>query len=965
MLQTLKSRLANIRPLLTNTKTLVCIISIFTALAYLTIDLLAHNADTASTLRHAENSGTTAPIMPPVTFGAASLIIPMDTGTSGQNNGMLRAYGLVYELLRNNIPVNWVIEPSKATNGDDFVINVAGVVQDVRTGSTVTTPRSYRGGPFVIAASDTAAALPIVLAWQSTPGDATAVHRLIGAGSITPNVSRVLVRAPRIAVIKDGNETIAFNNLNAAGIRDAAGALWSAASPDQPTEAEIIGPTTSDNADGVLFYAPGGLTRYGHLISLHYIVTGNTPEAVQETRSWLTSDALTSAFMQCESSRVFENDAGGLFLTTAGIADDGTAPVAPTLRVPSDPLIQVDGTFQVDSGSVDSIGLAGGSTFRAGVTTLINESAASLTQRIVMLKGNIDGNPGLGKVTYLAGHDYSLSLPISSNPQTNGIRLFLNSIFESAVTTDAGQADVAITKSGPAFANTNSIAYTINYSNPGPRPVENLKIIDTLPVGATYLAGSGVPAPTTNSGGVLTWSLPPLASGGAGSVSFSVTVTSDGNYTNRSQVQFSNLAVRTVSSNAVITTRDTIAPIVDIPGDPINPSTTNDATPTLVFSVTGATGTLCRFDSDSFVPCASPFTATGSLADGPHIFEVRGVDDAGNIGSDTYIFTVDSTPTAVSGTVTYGNAAVPPKYISNVTITGAGSPIVSTTTAPPGATAGQYSLSGFGLGSYVVTPTKTEGQNNAINSFDAARVAQHVTGISILTGNAFLSADVSNNGGVSSFDAAEIANFTVSSSPVGIAGTWKFIPVSKSYASIITDITAEDYVGLLMGEVSGNWNNTGARPAEAVNSEQWTVDRKGIGSDRDFAVELPSFVSVYGKEMVVPVHVQGIAKKGVISYEFELRYDPLVMQPAGDGVDVKGTVSRGLSVVTNTTEPGHLRVVVYGAYPIDGDGVLLNLRFTAVGGVGSVSPISFERIMFNEGGSRVSVTDGKIELVGS
>ena len=66
--------------------------------------------------------------------------------------------------------------------------------------------------------------------------------------------------------------------------------------------------------------------------------------------------------------------------------------------------------------------------------------------------------------------------------------------------------------------------------------------------------------------------------------------------------------------------------------------------------------------------------------------------------------------------------------------------------------------------------------------------------------------------------------------------------------------------------------------------------------------------------------------------------------------------------MTNATEPGLLRVVVYGAYPIDANGVLLNLRFTAVGAVGSVSPLTFERIMFNEGEPRVMVTHGRVEI---
>src|SRR5262249_17861152 len=153
------------------------------------------------------------------------------TGTAGQNNGMLRAYGLVYALLRHDVPVYWLINPSKGANGDDFQIAVSAAVQDVRTGATVTTPRSYRGGPFVIAAADAATALPIIQSWQATAGDQTAVHRLTGAGSVSQDVAKLLIAAPRIAILKDGNETIAFNDLNAAGIPDAFGNTWSSASP--------------------------------------------------------------------------------------------------------------------------------------------------------------------------------------------------------------------------------------------------------------------------------------------------------------------------------------------------------------------------------------------------------------------------------------------------------------------------------------------------------------------------------------------------------------------------------------------------------------------------------------------------------------------------------------------------------------------------------------------------------------
>src|SRR5205085_7791080 len=62
-------------------------------------------------------------------------------------------------------------------------------------------------------------------------------------------------------------------------------------------------------------------------------------------------------------------------------------------------------------------------------------------------------------------------------------------------------------------------------------------------------------------------------------------------------------------------------------------------------------------------------------------------------------------PPVIGGTVTYGNAigAPMPRFVSNVLINGAGSPNIFATSISNGS----YSLSGFGPGAYVVTPSKT------------------------------------------------------------------------------------------------------------------------------------------------------------------------------------------------------------------------------------------------------------------
>jgi hypothetical protein len=317
-----------------------------------------------------------------------------------------------------------------------------------------------------------------------------------------------------------------------------------------------------------------------------------------------------------------------------------------------------------------------------------------------------------------------------------------------------------------------------------------------------------------------------------------------------------------------------------------------------------------------------------------------------------------SSAPSINGTVTYGNAIgapTPPRFVSNVLVSAAGSTPISTITGSGGA----YTLTGFGSGSYMVTPTKTGSTNASITSFDAARIAQHVAGVNFLTGNQLIVADVSGNGTISSFDAGEVARYVAAVTGTGSTGNWIFNPVNKSYASVTSTVSGEDYLALLMGEVSGNWTDTGAR---TVESGKWKVESVRSGPQRDAAVGLPQIESAAGKEIIVPVTVHGAAQKGVISYEFDLRYDPSVIQPLVEAADVNGTASRSLSVVTNSTEPGLLRVVVYGATPINDNGVLLNLRFTAIGAPGSVSPISFERIMFNEGDPRVSTSDGQIKL---
>ena len=345
------------------------------------------------------------------------------------------------------------------------------------------------------------------------------------------------------------------------------------------------------------------------------------------------------------------------------------------------------------------------------------------------------------------------------------------------------------------------------------------------------------------------------------------------------------------------------------------------------------------------------------------------------------VLAFSGSPSAVSGTVTYGNAIgspMPPRFVKNVSL-------ASTSGMPPvgpviTGTPGTYTLTGFGMGPYTIKPTKPGGATTAITSNDAARIAQGVAGsLPFVSQNQRFAADVTGNGAISSQDAAKIAQFVAGlpfSAP-NLTGQWKFfvtgapspLPTppqtyndSRSYPMGVTgSLTGEDFVGILVGEVSGNWNPaTHPRP---VDSGPWTVNSEDGGETRPITITTQN-VSAADKEIVVPVNVLGVADKGIISYEFDLRYDPSVIQPLENPVDVIGTVSRGLSIVVNAKERGLLRVVAYGAMPIGGDGVLLNLRFSAVGAFGSVSPLIWERIMLNEG-LHLDAISGQVKLSAS
>ena len=299
----------------------------------------------------------------------------------------------------------------------------------------------------------------------------------------------------------------------------------------------------------------------------------------------------------------------------------------------------------------------------------------------------------------------------------------------------------------------------------------------------------------------------------------------------------------------------------------------------------------------------------------------------------------------ITGIVTYGNSLpAATRHVPNTTIDAAGSVNASVLTN----LAGAYSISSLGAGSYTVTPSKSGEVNGAVTGMDAAQIAQWVVGTTTLNATQQTVADVSGTGGISSFDAALIARYVVSLPNAGSSGTWRFTPAGTTYPNVNVNRTG-DYTALLMGDVSGNWiDPLATRPAPDTEELKPVV----IGA--------PELSALVNTEVVVPVEISDTTNKGIMAYQFELRYDPAVLEPAADPADLVDTISSGYQVTVNAAERGLLRVVVFGTQPLNGGGRLINLRFKAIGNPGSASDLIWENLALNEGGFDIRSTNGRV-----
>ncbi|MGZ3405411.1 MAG: hypothetical protein ACXVAN_03140, partial [Polyangia bacterium] len=452
-------------------------------------------------------------------FSAGSWIIPMDTcyqpsqtfngtlfdgtneastvygantscpdGAQTGRDGVLKAYGLIYRLLQNNVPVYYILDTTKtAIDAPDMTItsSTATPVSLVTHSGTlanygntsefmVSTHKtiSYRGAPFVISAADVPTALALLKTNTTFTGTDPRTGRTWFQDVYIHQAKVNILQAPVRAVLLQNPPKIALTDIGGAAIgvlegylKDA-GLYTSTATAQYPT----IGDVFTQFNDVTDFTTSNGLVAGGfsilwapHWEGNYTITTTQRDAVIQKITAFI--DAGHPFVAQCAAVATMEGANSPLSYgdepattyghlvttatgTTVGLKTNqlsqpafpsGTDAIqvnpSTTVQAYLDPLTQIgDYAMSINTNSwTFDFTPDTGVSFQPYISTYVQSKNAKLPIETV---GHKDGSASKGLVIYLGGHSYgsqgsSCSGSCTTFSQYNSIgleRLILNSL---------------------------------------------------------------------------------------------------------------------------------------------------------------------------------------------------------------------------------------------------------------------------------------------------------------------------------------------------------------------------------------------------------------------------------------------------------------------------------------------------------------------------------------------------------
>lgn len=254
---------------------------------------------------------------------------------------------------------------------------------------------------------------------------------------------------------------------------------------------------------------------------------------------------------------------------------------------------------------------------------------------------------------------------------------------------------------------------------------------------------------------------------------------------------------------------------------------------------------------------------------------------------------------------------------------------------------GSYSIDNIENGDYVLKASKSN-EADGISPYDAALILQASAQLTTLSGDQQTAGDVNCDGMVNSMDAAAVLENVAGLTSLPFQGSgkvWAFTPSEKSFTGLNIDLAGQNFTAILIGDVSGNWKNSGSG-VQSGESAEFSIDTNRIEPGSTIKVPLKLNMgqgNLYGSEIVINYDKSLLT---VVSVE-------------------KGELSGNFAIASNLATPGVIRIAMASASPISGAGVLLNINFKAenIAGIGSVI---LDKADVNENSIKSVINNGKI-----
>lgn len=236
---------------------------------------------------------------------------------------------------------------------------------------------------------------------------------------------------------------------------------------------------------------------------------------------------------------------------------------------------------------------------------------------------------------------------------------------------------------------------------------------------------------------------------------------------------------------------------------------------------------------------------------------------------------------------------------------------------------GKYEFSNIPYGNYTNKPGKEEDIEDAISPYDASRVLQYYVGLVKFSPYQRIAADVSGNCGITPYDASLILQNWVGLIPKfpvmpDTTHYWTFVPESfqidddnwcaapdyLKYEPLNSELDDQDFVGIIYGDPSGNWDPSGSLakgPAGSVTLGLGEINWK------------------QEKTFTIPVTLADASDLAALGLVFNYDSEKIKI------VNVSATeLSAGCTFAYND-EAGKIKVAFAGAEPINREGVIANI----------------------------------------